>query len=129
MPRKIILGKVYYTPSGKEFIPVKMEKGKIKPTLNFWSVGQRECSVYIDSEGKRLRKINVCDTVFGKLKIGSIVSHDDYTCELFQVISIDKTTGIVETKGGKNGTWTNHIDLIIRNPSKDLDNPYNFNYK
>lgn len=126
MSRKIILGKTYYTPSGEEFVPVKVERGKIKRSLNFWSGEQRKCSVYIDQTGKRLKKINICDTVFGKLKAGSIVSHDDYSCELFKVISIDKETGIVETKGGKNGTWINHIDLIIRFPNKNLDNPHKF---
>lgn len=126
MAKKIVLGKICYTSSGNEFIPISVEKGKIKKSLNYWSGIQRKPSIYIDKNGKRVKKTNLFNDVFGKLKIGAIVSHDDYSSELFQIISIDKKTGIVETKGGKNGIWTNHIDLIIRSPSKNLENPYNF---
>ena len=51
-----------------------------------------------------------------KLKIGERVSHDDYSSELFTVSEINGR--VITTKGGKNGTWVNDIDLIIRNPVK-----------
>lgn len=122
MSKKIVLGNTYYTACGKEFIPVKVERGRIKKSVNFWSSQQRECRRYIDKDGLRIKKINLYLDKFGSLKIGDIVSHDDYSCENFKVTSFDRTTGIVETKGGKNGTWTNHIDLIIRNKTKWQEN-------
>jgi len=114
MSKKIILGNTYYTSFGKEFIPVSMEKGKLKPKMNFWADNTRECSRYIDKNGNRIKKTNLYLDKFGYLKIGHIVSHEDYSCEEFVIISINKEQEMVYTKGGKNGTWDNHIDLIIR---------------
>ena len=53
-----------------------------------------------------------------ELRIGNIVSHDDYTTEFFEVISIELSDGIyvINTNGGKNGTWQNTIDLITKVP-------------
>lgn len=48
-----------------------------------------------------------------RLKIGQTVSHEDYTSEDFKITDIDDQTGIVKTAGGKNGTWDNHVSLII----------------
>ena len=50
-----------------------------------------------------------------ELRIGSIVTHDDYSDEYFIVKSIDKTTEggyIISTIGGKNGTWINSLELV-----------------
>jgi len=116
MSKKIKLGNVYYTAHGKPFIPVTMERGKLKKnSINFWADQQaREPSIYIDKEGNRIRKNNLYLDKFGYLKIGHVVSHEDYSSEEFVIISIDKQQEMVYTKGGKNGTWDNHIDLIIR---------------
>jgi hypothetical protein len=53
-----------------------------------------------------------------ELRIGNIVSHDDYSEETFKVISIklEDEGYVIDTKGGKNGTWVNHIDLIKEVP-------------
>lgn len=49
-----------------------------------------------------------------ELRIGNIVSHEDYTSELFKVIEIITVNNsyVVNTSGGKNGTWTNSIELV-----------------
>lgn len=116
MSKKITLGKTYYTANGKPFVPVTMERGKIKKnSINLWADQQsREPSIYIDKDGNRIRKNNLYLDKFGYLKIGHVVSHEDYSCEEFVITNIDKENEIVFTKGGKNGTWDNHIDLIIR---------------
>jgi hypothetical protein len=112
---KCILGNTYFTPQGKEFIPVSFERGKLKPfRAVYQSSGSRETGRYIDKDGNRIKKNNLFPDRFGDLKNGSKVSHEDYSSEIFIVWGIDKTTGIVTTKGGKNGVWINHIDLIIR---------------
>lgn len=53
-----------------------------------------------------------------ELRIGNIVSHEDYSEEIFEVISIEQheDSYLINTKGGKNGTWINHIDLIKKVP-------------
>ena len=53
-----------------------------------------------------------------ELRIGNIVSHGDYSSETFEVLSIEFTdeTYIINTKGGKNGTWGNPIDMITKVP-------------
>ena len=49
-----------------------------------------------------------------ELRIGSLVTHEDYSSEIFEVIEIYKKGDVyfVNTKGGKNGEWVNPIDLI-----------------
>ena len=52
-----------------------------------------------------------------ELRIGSIVTHEDYSSELFEVISIVpneyvNNSYVINTHGGKNGTWLNDIGLI-----------------
>lgn len=49
-----------------------------------------------------------------EIRIGSIVTHDDYSQEIFIVKSIQKyeDTYVIDTIGGKNGTWSNVLDLI-----------------
>lgn len=115
MPRKIILGNVYFNWKGEEFIPVEMEKGAFKKNNSFWcDLGQRKPSIYIDKDGRRLGKDKIYNDKFGSLKVGHKVSHDDYSDEDFIVTKIDKETNIVTTKGGKNGIWINPVELIIR---------------
>jgi len=46
------------------------------------------------------------------VKIGAIVSHEDYSCENFIVSEINKEEGFVVTIGGKNGVWVNPIELV-----------------
>lgn len=48
------------------------------------------------------------------IKIGSVVSHDDYSCENFVVSHIDRIEGVVTTLGGKNGTWVNPFEMITK---------------
>jgi hypothetical protein len=58
-----------------------------------------------------------------ELRIGNIVSHEDYTTEFFEVISIERYEDdyVINTKGGKNGTWINPISLITKVPiTKDF---------
>ena len=58
-----------------------------------------------------------------ELRIGNIVSHEDYSTDYFEVLSIELSNGnyIINTKGGKNGTWLNSIDLITKVPiTKDF---------
>ena len=54
---------------------------------------------------------------FAHIKVGDTVSHEDYTSEDFIVTEIDKENNIVYTSGGKNGTWINPIELIIKKPN------------
>lgn len=68
-----------------------------------------------------------------ELRIGNIVSHGDYSSETFEVISIefisDTNTYVINTKGGKNGTWGNTIDLITKVPlTKDWILKFGFWY-
>jgi hypothetical protein len=66
-----------------------------------------------------------------ELRIGSIVSHDDYSEETFEVISIylEDDNYIINTKGGKNGTWINPIDVIKKVPiTKELLLKFGFWY-
>lgn len=48
------------------------------------------------------------------IKVGDTVLHEDYTSENFIVTEIDKENNIVYTSGGKNGTWINPIEMIIK---------------
>ena len=50
-----------------------------------------------------------------ELRIGNLVTHDDYTSESFIVEDIRKEAlhgYVIHTKGGKNSHWTNAISLI-----------------
>ena len=52
-----------------------------------------------------------------ELRIGNIVTHDDYSGEIFEVISIlpnpdMRNSYMIDTRGGKNGTWVNDISLV-----------------
>lgn len=53
-----------------------------------------------------------------ELRIGNIVSHEDYSGEPFEVVSIEKYKDeyVINTKGGKNGTWINPISLVTKVP-------------
>lgn len=61
---------------------------------------------------------NETEIEVNELRIGNIVSHSDYTTEYFEVLSIELLNGdyIVNTNGGKNGTWTNPIEMINKVP-------------
>ena len=52
-----------------------------------------------------------------EIRVGSIVSHEDYTEGIFEVesISYDSELGVymVNTLGGKNGSWINPIENLI----------------
>lgn len=66
-----------------------------------------------------------------ELRVGNIVSHNDYTTEFFEVVSIEKykDSYVVNTNGGKNGTWINPISLITKVPiTKDLLLKFGFWY-
>ena len=54
---KCILGKVYSTIYGKEFIPILFEKGKIAKNFGLRKhIGHREEGIYIDKDGNRMKK-------------------------------------------------------------------------
>lgn len=72
---------------------------------NRYYIGFEKYSQYVELGNNRIK----CEG----FKIGQKVSHEDYTSEDFIITNIDRETGIIDTKGGKNGTWTNHVDLII----------------
>jgi hypothetical protein len=57
------------------------------------------------------KKIVMSNILIEDLMIGNTVSHCDYTAETFKVIELSNE--IVNTSGGKNGTWVNNIDGII----------------
>lgn len=50
------------------------------------------------------------------LKAGDSVKHADYSDEIFIVTNLSIIEGrlIVHTKGGKNGTWDNPIELVTK---------------
>jgi len=51
---------------------------------------------------------------FKGLKVGQKVSHEDYSCEVFVISEIDRENNVAHTTGGKNGTWSNPPELIIK---------------
>tara|TARA_R110002167_G_scaffold229499_1_gene434769 strand:- start:2210 stop:2698 length:489 start_codon:yes stop_codon:yes gene_type:complete len=72
---------------------------------------------------KELIKLKEKEMKVNELRIGNIVSHEDYSNELFEVIGIElEDEGyVINTKGGKNGTWINSISLITKVPiTKEL---------
>lgn len=61
MARSIVLNQVYYDRMGREFIPVKVEKGKLKkPGFNPWADhNARGPRKYTDANGKQFLKHNI----------------------------------------------------------------------
>ena len=49
-----------------------------------------------------------------ELRVGNFITHDDYSMEVFKVMSIEKNEDmyLVDTEGGKNGSWINGSILI-----------------
>ena len=49
-----------------------------------------------------------------ELRVGSLISFDDYSMEAFEVEYIQQNT--IWAKGGKNGQWINGVDLVTGIP-------------
>lgn len=97
---------------------MKSEKAEFRHVKAHSGVKDKRSYVneWCDENAKRemYKMRQILNTKFKGLRIGEIVSHDDYSSEKFTVQEINIDNGCVTTKGGKNGTWVNNIDLIVR---------------